>query len=210
MGMIYLTNNDNKYEGVVNLPLLVTDYKNIEIDLTLYDAIIVTSKNAVKALNNSSQEWRKKPIYSISKPTSDYVKLLNGNIAYTGISGHGNDFAYELIPLLGNKKVLYLRAYEVVSNLENILKNHQIDLTSYIAYETVCQHLDYQIKSNSIVIFTSPSNVDCFLKSFTWDNTNIAVCIGKTTALRLPEYIKYHISSKTSIDECIKLAKSLY
>jgi uroporphyrinogen-III synthase len=209
MGMIYLTNNDNKYEGVINLPLLATVYNTLEIDLNLFDAIIVTSKNAIKALNNSSKEWHKKPIYSISKPTSDYIISLNGNVVYTGISGHGNDFANELIPILHNKKVLYLKAAEVVSNLEDILKQNGIDLASYIAYETVCQSVNTKIESNSIIIFTSPSNIDCFLKNFSWDSTNMAVCIGKTTALRLPEYIKYHISSKTSIDECIKLAKNL-
>lgn len=209
MGMIYLTNNDKEYEGVVNLPLLATEYSLIDIDLNLYDAIIVTSKNAVKALNNSFKDWHKKPIYSISKPTSDYTISLNGNVVYTGISGHGNDFANELIPLLVDKKVLYLKAFEVVSSLEEILKNHHINLTSHIAYKTVCQQLGTTLESNSIIIFTSPSNIECFLRNFSWDITNRAVCIGKTTALRLPEYIKYYVSSKTSIDECIKLAKNL-
>ena len=133
MGMIYLTNNDKEYEGVVNLPLLATEYSPIDIDLNLFDAIIVTSKNAVKALHKSSKDWTKKPIYSISKPTSDYILSLNGNVVYTGISGHGSDFANELIQMLGNKKVLYLKAFEVLSNLEDILNRNSIDLTSYIA-----------------------------------------------------------------------------
>lgn len=206
--MIYLTNDEYKYEGVVNLPLLETLYKDIILDLDLFDAIVVTSKNSVRALEQSTHKWKNIPIYSIATPTTTYLNNLNANVVFTGASGHGNDYAYELIPLLKNKKILYLRASSVVSNLESILKENNIDLVSYIAYETKCKIIDnFDIKSNSTIIFTSPSTIECFLKNFTWDESNRAICIGKTTAKYIPKGWKYQISPQTSIKECIKLAK---
>ena len=36
--------------------------------------------------------------------TAEIVKNLKGNLAFTGITSHGNEFAIELIPLLKTKK----------------------------------------------------------------------------------------------------------
>lgn len=102
--MIYLTNNDMAYEGVINLPLLSIKYNTIDINLDTFDCIVVTSKNSIKALQSSNKIWKQIPIYSISKPTTDYIISCGGNVQFSGNSGHGNDFANELIKELANKK----------------------------------------------------------------------------------------------------------
>ncbi|QOG11388.1 uroporphyrinogen-III synthase [Arcobacter sp. FWKO B] len=208
MSKIFLTNNDKIYEGVENLPLLDINFFDIGIDLSDADALVFTSKNSVKALEKSKINWKQIPSYCISEPTATYLKSLNANLAYTGTNGHGNEFAKQLIDLLKEKKVVYFRAKEVVSNLESILKTNNIDLTSIIAYETTCKKTNYiKIEKNSTIIFTSPSAINCFFENFNWDDSFKAICIGKTTASYLPKNINYKIPHKTSIEASINLAK---
>lgn len=208
MSKIFLTNNDKIYEGVVNLPLLNIRFLDINIDLSNYDALIFTSKNSAKALELSSLNWKQIPSYCISEPTAKYLKSINSNIAYIGDDGHGNEFAKQLIPLLKGKKALYLRAKEVVSDLESILKTNNIDITSLVVYETTCSDLkSISIENDSTIIFTSPSSIKCFLNNFDWNDNFKAICIGKTTAKYMPKNINFQIPEKTSIEACINLAK---
>jgi uroporphyrinogen-III synthase len=208
LSKIFLTNNDKVYEGVVNLPLLNIKFLDIDIDLSDIDALIFTSKNSAKALELSKLSWKQIPAYCISEPTAKYIKSLNSNLAYIGDDGHGNEFAKQLIPLLKGKKVLYIRAKEVVSDLEYILKSNNIDITSLIAYETICSKLNnIKIGNDSTIIFTSPSSIKCFLSNFTWNESFKAICIGKTTAKHMPKNINFQIPEKTSIEACINLAK---
>lgn len=95
--------------------------------------------------------------------TAKIIKEEGGLVEYIGSSGHGNDFAQELIPLLKDKKVLYIRAQKVVSKLVQILKENYIDTDELITYKTVCnESLTCTLEDNSTIIFTSPSSVKCF------------------------------------------------
>jgi len=179
------------------------------IDFHLYDALLFTSKNAIYSLQNNN-EWKDIPSYAISNKTANILKDNNSNLVFTGTSGHGDDFANELIPKLQNKKVLYIRAKEVVSNLVNILNSNNVVCDEIVTYETICKTYDEKEQpiKNSIIIFSSPSTIKCFFNNFTWDNSYFAVVIGKTTAKYLPSYINYKIAQKTSIESCIQMAKS--
>lgn len=107
--------------------------------------------------------------YSIlcnSSKNGRYCKEFGANIAFIGFSGHGNDFAYELIPYLKDKKTLYVRALKTVSNLANILKENGINIDEVIAYKTSCNKQEKKaLDKNSTIIFTSPSSVECFLEN---------------------------------------------
>ncbi|RXJ70210.1 uroporphyrinogen III synthase [Halarcobacter ebronensis] len=206
MSKIYLLNNQ-KYEGVENIEVFKIDYINTYIDFSKYDALIFTSKNAVLSLDKISNEWKNVPSFAIAQKTADIIKKLGGKVEFIGSHGHGNDFADELKYSLVGRKALYIRAQKVVSNLVKKLKNSQIDISEVITYKTVCNDMiDTKLEENATIIFTSPSSVECFFNKFEWKETYKAIAIGKTTANYLPEYVKYKISDKTSVDECIKLA----
>lgn len=208
MREIYLL-NDMQIEGIKNIPLLGIRFLPQEIDIKKYDALIFTSKNAVYSLDSFNKEWKNIPSFVIAPKTAKVVELLEGNIAFVGKSGHGNEFAHELIPLLKNKKVLYVKAKKVVSNLAGLLKEANIDVDEIIAYETACNTLESpEIPAkNSVIIFSSPSTIECFLDNFIWDESYKAVVIGQTTANYLPKNIRYVVSQTTSIEDCIALAK---
>lgn len=206
---IYLL-SDTFHEGVVNLPQIKVTCKEIELDLASYDALIFSSKNGVRAINRINKSWKKIPSYSIGKQTANEIKKLGGNVKFVSSSAYGNDFADELIDLLKNKKVLFIRAKTVLSNLEDILKNANINLESKVLYETKCREKNGEdITKNSIIIFTSPSTIDCFFKNHKWDKSNEAVCIGDVTAKAFPLDIPLHVSKIQTIEACITLAKTI-
>lgn len=208
MKKIYLL-NEQKHENVENLEVFQIEYIKSDIDLKKYDALVFTSKNGVKAINSFNQDWKNIPSYAIAQKTANTIMKLGGVVEFIGNSGHGNDFAYELKNVLKDKKVLYVKALKTVSNLPNILKENGIFLDEIIAYKTSCKKSNIILEENSIFIFTSPSSVECFFKQYSWKNSYKAIVIGKTTAEFLPSNINYEISSQTSVEECIKLAKQL-
>ncbi|MCT7908935.1 uroporphyrinogen-III synthase [Arcobacter lacus] len=208
MKKIYLL-NEQKHEGIENLEVFQVEYIKSDVDLKKYDALVFTSKNGVKAINSFNQDWKNIPSYAIAQKTANTIMKLGGVVDFIGNSGHGNDFAYELKNVLKNKKVLYVKALKTVSNLPNILKENGIFLDEIIAYKTSCKKSNIILEENSIFIFTSPSSVECFFKQYSWKNSYKAIVIGKTTAEFLPSNINYEISSQTSVEECIKLAKQL-
>jgi uroporphyrinogen-III synthase len=208
MHKIYLLSSQ-KFKDVENLEVFNIQYIKPNINIEDYDSLVFTSKNAIYSLNHYKMNWQNIPSYVIAPKTAEVVKQLGGNLAFTGTNGHGNEFANELIPYLQNKKVLYVKAEKTVSNLVEILKNNSINLDKAIAYKTVCNSSKTNLEKNSIFIFTSPSSIECFFNQYSWDKSFKAITIGKTTAEYLPKNIDYLISPQTSMQECIKLAKSL-
>lgn len=208
MKKIYLL-NEQKHEDVENLEVFQIEYIKSDVDLKKYDALVFTSKNGVKAINSFNQDWKNIPSYAIAQKTANTIIKLGGVVEFIGNSGHGNDFAYELKNVLKDKKVLYVKALKTVSNLPNILKENGIFLDEIIAYKTSCKKSNIILEENSIFIFTSPSSVECFFKQYTWNDSYKAIVIGKTTANYLPKEVKFSISSETSVEECVKLARQL-
>ena len=200
-----------KFKGAKNLPVIEFKFFDKKIELDKYDALIFTSKNGVEAIERIDKSWRKIPSYSIGSGTSKAVKEKEGNLVFTASSSYGDDFAKEIVPLLQGKRVLFLRAKEVTSFLNKILKDNKISLDEEIVYETVCADCKklFTPPKNSIIIFSSPSTIRCFFNCFDWDESYRAVVIGKKTASFMPKNIKYFLSDKQTIDSCIKFAGKL-
>lgn len=209
MGQIVLLNDIN-YEGCVNLPLFKIEYLKQDIDITSYDALIFTSKNAIKAIDSFNESWKEVPSYCIAPKTAKVVENYGGSVEFIGKSSHGNEFAKELIPLLKGKKALYLRAKKTVSSIVEIIAHEGIDIDSATVYQTACVETQQKApQDNSVIVFTAPSTIECFFKNFSWNVTYKAVVIGNTTAKYMPENISFSIASKQSIDACVEEAKRL-
>ncbi|MAD42785.1 MAG: uroporphyrinogen-III synthase [Arcobacter sp.] len=207
---IYLL-NDYKIEGAKNIPLFKIKYIDKKIDFTNYDAIIFTSKNGITAIDSINKNWKNLPSYVISEQTAKLVKDLNGRIEFISKRKHGNEFAYELLNLLKNKKVLYLRGKEIVSDLIEILSDVKIQIKDEVIYENCFNEeiKSVEIPKNSKIIFTSPSTIEYFFKVFKWDESYTAISIGKTTAQYFPKNIKPVIAENTSFKSCVNKALEL-
>jgi len=205
MKNIYIL-SDKKVDGAKNLPVFTINYIFSDINFFKYDALIFTSKNALYSLEHFNMDWKKIPAYAIAPMTANIIKELGGNLVFTGVTNHGDQFALEIQEKLKDKKVLYLRG-----NLVNILRDNKIECDEKIVYESVCKKNSQNLKppKNSTIIFSSPSTIKCFLDNFTWDDSYTAISIGKTTAKYFPQFIKPIISNTTSLEACVQKAKEL-
>lgn len=210
MSKIYLLSNQ-KYNGIENIEVFKIKYIKSDIDLSKYDGLLFTSKNGIYSIDSFNKQWKNIPSYCIASKTANIVKKLGGIDFFDAQASNGDEFAKKLLPLVKNKKLLYIRASKVVSKLVDILKDSKVDIDELISYKTVCnENIQSSIEANSTIIFTSPSSIECFFKTYRWDNSFKAIVIGKTTAKYLPKNIDYLISPEVNIQECINLAKQLY
>jgi len=202
---IYLL-NDTKIKFAKNIPLFEIKYIKQRVEFHKYDAIIFSSKNAVLAIESMNKEWRKVPSYAISEQTAKLVRDMGGHLKFAGKTRHGDEFAYELLGCeLKGKRVLYLRAKEIVSNMLEILQNNGIKCDDIIVYENYFKEPKEKkaLPKNSKIIFSSPSTIKYFLQAFSWHESYKAISIGRTTAKYFPEYIKPIIADKTSLKACV-------
>lgn len=182
-----------------------------EINFDCYDGVIFTSKNGVKAIDSFNQDWKKKPAYALAPQTAKMVKKLKGQLKFLGKSHYGSEFIQELIEPLQGKRILYLRAKKTASDIRRELNEKNIRCDEAIVYETICKEFTEKITfpKGSMIIFTAPSTIDCFLKNANWDESYTAIAIGNTTANHFPEYITPYIAATTSIDACVRKALEL-
>ncbi len=208
--MIYLL-SQKVFQGAKNLPCIMIAYKEMEIDLAGYEALIFSSKNGVYALNHISDAWRDIPAYAIGAGTASTIESLGGRLAYRAQNSYGDEFALEIKAMLKGKKALFLRPLEVTSSLNRILKDAGVLLQEQVIYETKCAPCATLTKpeSGSIIIFSSPSTIRCFFNCFDWDKGYQAVVIGDVTASYMPENVPFRKAEKQTIPSCIELAKRL-
>lgn len=209
--MIYLCSN-TAFKGVYHLNLCALEFKNFSVNLGDFDALIITSKNAISALEfNQIPPNDEICVFVIGKSTANAAKGYGFKNIYEGQNSHGDDFALEIASLLKKKKVLLLSPKEQVSDIKGILEREKISLTQIIAYENkITQNPPkLEFKPNDIFIFTSPKNARAFLTHFKWQSEFRAIAIGKSTANALLGITQPLISQSQSIEACINLAKEL-
>jgi len=200
--------SDKKVAFAQNLPMFEIELMYKKIDYSLYDALLFTSKNALHVMSKIDEEWKNKPSYVIAEQTAKVLESLGGKLCFVGKTGHGNSFALEIAQALQGKKVLYLSAMEVVSNLVEILNKKGVLCDVAVVYKTVCKKYEEKIvlPKKSIIIFSSPSTIRCFLENLEWDESFKAVAIGETTAKAFPSYMQAHIAETTSLESCVSKA----
>ena len=212
MRKIYLVSNTKTAdESVVNLSVSKIEFLKFEINLSDFDALVATSKNAFKALKfNEISALENLPVFAIANSCATSAREFGFSEIYTGQNAHGDDFAREILPLLKSKKVLYLKGKDSASNFLEILQNGGVDIKAVIAYENVLNPCKMELKppKNSILIFASPINVRNFLTNFGWDESYQTISIGKVTAKEL-KFTTPIVSQNQDINACIALAKTL-
>ncbi|CAA6815058.1 MAG: Unknown protein [uncultured Campylobacterales bacterium] len=204
--MIY-TLNDKQYEGATSLDLMRIEYLHFDVDFSRYDAIVITSRNALKALLNKYKIPSHIKIYAIGKNSAKEKQRID----FVATSNNANDFAEELVVHLKNKKVLYPRAKIVSSDMAGILRLSNIQIDELIVYENIKQVPKIKkLGANSIIIFSASSLVNYFFEYYEWGSSYTAISIGKMTSKELNKYIPNFIESKkTDINYCIKMGISL-
>jgi len=201
----------SKHPDAISTQSLKVRFLKPTINFTKYDHLIITSKQTIKSLTQyKRQDFINIPALCVSKKTADAYKDFGGGILDFG-DGYGDNLINHIDKKPKDTKWLYLRAESIASNFVARCKADGYSIDEEILYVSECakEAVEVEVEKNSILIFTSPSSIECFLKTHTIDNNTKIIVIGTTTAKALPKGLSYEISKHTSIDSCMELALSL-
>jgi len=196
-------------DDVMHLPLLETRWLRPPVDLARYDGIILTSKNAIEALERIAPAWKALPVVCVGKATERRA-AETGATVLAACGGYGDEL-YDLIRTgYKEKRWLYARPKAVASDFASRLRGEGIAVEETVVYETVCRAdtLTENVDDDAVLIFTSPSAVHCFLSRFALTPAHTVVVIGRTTGKSLPR-TPVHIAPEPTLASCISLAKQL-
>ena len=207
---IYLLSPLSK-EDTIALPMITFNTTTDTIDLSTCDTLMFTSKQAVKSAEILNRSWKKIPCLAIGSATAKQIVALGGTVIYQPKYFYGQTLSQDIIEKFKDKKILYLRPKEVSFDSKSFLAKANIILQEQIIYETTC--LEYEKKDaprkNAIIIFTSPSTIQCFFKNFSWNESYTAIVIGASTKNHLPQNVRYEVANEATIDACVAKAKEL-
>ena len=198
------------YEDTISLPMIKFNRVKDSLDLSNFDTLIFTSKQAVVFTDEISQNWQDKEILAVGPATAKKAKELGAKSIYFPKKFYGETLAQDIIDKFKDKKILYIRPKVVSFDSRAFLQKSGIDIKEEIIYETLCvEYTNIDLEQNSIIIFTSPSTIECFFKNFKWDSSFKAVVIGKSTLKNLPQNIDAFVAKEPTISACVQKAKEL-
>ncbi len=204
---IYLLSPTPK-EGVESLPMIEFTQLVDSINFSTCDTLMFTSKQAVVTANAIDKKWRDIPSIAVGSATKKQIEQLGGEVIYHPKEFYGQELAKDIENFFQDRNILYLRPAKVIFQSKEYLAKKNILLQEQIIYQTSCIHynISQQPPENSIIIFTSPSTIDCFLKNFSWLPSYRAVVIGSATKVHLPTNAKFVVAKKPMIEACIQRA----
>ena len=203
---IYLC-SPKQYEGAISLPMI--EFKRVlnSIDLSRYDTLMFTSKQAIYFTEEINKSWRDKYILAVGAVTAKVAKELGAKEIYHPKEFYGETLANDIVKNFKDRKILYIRPKIISFDSKNFLKKYDINIEEKILYETLCVNYNNKyLEKESIIIFTSPSTIECFFKNFEWDSSFRAVVIGKSTLSKLPNKINAYVANEATISSCIEKA----
>ncbi len=218
--MIYLIGKQ-KFKGVENLALSEIKLCDFSVDLRDFDALIITSKNALNALKKSQKNSQSVldfsvAVYAVGEKSAKMAQNLGFLNTKTPPKAYGKDLFEAFKDELKGQKCLYLRAKKIASNLDELLLNAGVNLSQIIAYENAAKPLPqgFELKRPAVFIFTAPSSVRNFLTHFNFGKNDKCVAIGQSTARALREILgenskQIFVPQIQSIKACVALAKTL-
>jgi len=206
---VYLTSPLRK-EGVFSLPMIRFETVTDRIDYQGCDTLMFTSKQAVVCAEELDPDWKRFPAVAIGPATASRIRELGGTVLHQPEKFYGKSLAEDLAGFFRERRLLYLRPETVSFDSRAYLEQAGIELREQIIYRTACRH--YRAEEapppNSIIVFTSPSTIHCFLKNFLWREDYRAVVIGTATLEHLPEGCRYAVAQTPSIDACVAKARA--
>jgi uroporphyrinogen-III synthase len=198
-------------EGTLSLPMIDFAITADHIDFSSCNTLMFTSKQAVITADQIDPEWKEYPCIAIGPATKKQIEQLGGKVIYQPKDFYSETLSMDLVELFHDRKLLYLRPKEVSFDSKGFLEKNGIILEEQINYETSC--LQYKVEkkphAGSVIIFTSPSTIHCFLENFDWHESYTAVVIGKATKVHLPKNAKYVVADEPLIPACILKAKEI-
>jgi uroporphyrinogen-III synthase len=185
-----------------NFKVIAHDFISIEPIIkpkqSIENHIIITSKNAIQAIENYSIETLK--IFCVGNETQKILLEKGFNVIET--AKNAETLAKIIVEKHSNYKFTYFCSEIRRTILPNIFKENNIDCQEINAYKTILQ--PKVITENiDFILFFSPSGVKSYLV-YNLINNELCICIGKTTAQELESITNnLFISSSSTIKEMV-------
>ena len=196
------------YPDINHVPIIQVSYLQPTIDFSSYDYIIATSKEVFTALDKIGS-WKHLPVLAISESTAKTAESMGAEVLDIA-KGYGRNIVELVKEKYLGLNALHPHAKVIAFDIEDALQDYRVSLDSFVVYETSCsQAKSITLPANAICIFTSPSSVKCFEKSYRFSPSYKVVCIGKTTASSLPKGVEFLLCESPSVPSCIERAQSL-
>ena len=195
---------------VTHVPILLTEFFQPRIDYSRYDAIVLTSKQAVTALEKISHDWVRLPVLSIADATAKQTRDAGATVLEHG-GGYGDSLAEIIRNGYPQWRWLYPRPEVVASDFAERVAAAGVSMEGVIVYKTTCNAdvAALELGDDAILIFTSPLTVACFLQQHQLHPSHTVIAIGATTASALPDTVAILMPQKPSVQGCVDLAKTL-
>lgn len=205
---IYLISK-TPFEGVNHIPILTITFFKPDIDFTLYEGVVLTSKQSIIALEQYTPEWKKLPCICVSEGTAEAARQEGVSNLHIG-DGYGRSIPDLMVQKKLKGRWLYVRPKVVASDWMKRVSS-EITIDEAIVYETTCneESAGMQIAEDGVLIFTSPSSIECFLKYYTLLPSHSIVTIGKTTCDAFKTTQTVLISPEPSIASAVKFAQKI-
>ena len=198
-------------ESVLSLPMIHFERIAESIDFSSCDTLMFTSKQAVVTAEAIDSKWKTIPVIAIGPATKKQVEALGGEVIFHPKNYYGEQLSGDIARFFQNRRILYLRPETVSFDSRGFLQKRGIVLQEQIIYKTICRQYtsSEQPPESSVIIFTSPSTIHCFLENFVWLKSYTAVVIGDSTRVHLPAKCDYVVADRPLIDACIEKAMTL-
>lgn len=173
------------------------EFKEVKFQLLpKSDWIFFSSKHAVNYFFKQNPEINNVKFGCISKQTAAELRVFNKRADFIGQSTDTKFIGKQFSAIAGNSKVLFPIAKESMQSVQNqmVKKENAINLP---VYETI-KHPVAIDADTTIVVFTSPSNVEAFFEKNNWSNSFKAVAMGDATgkALEKKSIRKYEMPDR--------------
>ena len=197
-------------EGAEWLPMLRFERLAEALALEDVDAVVFSSQEAIRHAEAIDASWKQLPAIAVGEKSAEAIRRAGGRVLATA-EGSGASLATLLCADFRDYRLLYLRPEKSAFALADALKDCDIHLKEQILYRTVCREYAASDapEEGSVLVFSSPSTIRCFLKNFSWKPSYRAVAIGKSTAAAFPEEIAYTLSEFPSFESALQKAREL-
>jgi uroporphyrinogen-III synthase len=194
--------------SLVEQPFIKVSYiENPKID-SLFDGLIFTSQNAVKAILSSPETLKmmeEKNTYCVGKKSAGL--LAENGLKVVKIAQNSSELAQFLVKNYKNESFSYFCGKLRTPHLEEILPAHGMHIQPIEVYET---HLiDRIVKCHfDGILFFSPSGVRSYAKSNGFENTH-SFCLGSSTAKEVALYTSnYTIAKEPNLSQLLLSLKN--
>jgi uroporphyrinogen-III synthase len=198
------------YEGVIHIPILTISFLNPTIDFTQYEGIILTSKQALIALENYTFTWENLHCICVSDSTAEAAQHAGAMHIEVG-NGYGKSIPDVLHSKKRQGKWLYIRPKVIASEWLERAREQGIVVDEVVVYETICNKdaNAFSISDDALLVFTSPSSIECFCASYSILPSHSIVAIGKTTQSAFKNAKEVFVSPKASVASAVQLAQEI-